>query len=120
MTPEALNQLIEDFEAFKEAGNLLYQRLTEVSSAIAATQPIGEAERVLLEHLQSHIDGAIARMGTVRGNIASGGAASSIYLALCDLRKTPEFATAFEHVRRSKSLLEEADQRNGRAAALSE
>jgi hypothetical protein len=104
MNPNALMQLIDDFEAFKEAGNLLYQRLTEFSGAVARTDPLGEAEKVLLDHLKSLIDGAIARLGCVRSTTVSGGAAAAIHLALTDLRKTPEFATAFAHIRRSKNL----------------
>lgn len=107
MTPEALIQLIEDFEAFREAGNLLYQRLEEFSAAVSRTKPLGEAEKVLLEHLKSLIDGASVRLGCVRGTTPGGGAAASIYLALTDLRKTPEFATAFAHIRRSKHLSED-------------
>jgi hypothetical protein len=104
MNPEALCQLIDDFEAFKEAGNLLHHRLTEFSAAVTRTEPMGEAEKVLLDHLKSLIDGAVTRLGSVRGSTVSGGAASAIYLALCDLRKTPEFATAFAHIRRSKNM----------------
>jgi hypothetical protein len=40
----------------------------------------------------------------VRSTTVSGGAAAAIHLALTDLRKTPEFATAFAHIRRSKNL----------------
>ncbi len=104
MNPEALLQLIDDFEAFKEAGNILHQRLADFSAAVARTEPTGEAEKVLLDHLKSLIDGAVTRLGSVRGTTVSGGAASGIYLALCDLRKTPEFATAFAHIRRSKNM----------------
>ena len=104
MNPEALFQLIDDFEAFKEAGNMLHHRLTEFSAAVTRTSPMGEAEKVLLDHLKSLIDGAVTRLGSVRGSTVSGGAASAIYLALCDLRKTPEFATAFAHIRRSKNM----------------
>ncbi len=111
-------QLIEDFEAFREAGNLLYQRLEEFSAAVARTKPLGEAEKVLLDHLKSLIDGASVRLGCVRGTTPGGGAAAGIYLALTDLRKTPEFATAFAHIRRSKNLPEDFgeshdDNRNG-------
>lgn len=104
MNPEALLQLIDDFEAFKEAGNLLYQRLSDFSAAVARTEATGEAEKVLLEHLKSLIDGAATRLGTVRGSTLGGGAAASIHLGLSDLRKTPEFATAFAHIRRSKNM----------------
>jgi len=104
MNPAALIQLIEDFEAFKEAAGLLYQRIADFSAAVARTEPMGEAEKVLLDHLKSLLDGAAARLGQVRGSTASGGAASAIHLAFADLRKTPEFATAFAHIRRSKNL----------------
>lgn len=116
-TPEALLQLIEDFEAFKEAGNLLHHRLEEFSAAIGRTEPTGEAERVLLDHLKSLIDGANTRLGCVRGATVSGGAAASIHLALGDLRKTPEFATAFAHIRRSKNMA--GDFGNGESGATS-
>ncbi len=104
MNPDALLQLIDDFEAFKEAGNLLHKRLTDFSTAVSRTRPAGDAEKVLLDHLKSLLDGAVMRLGNVRGSTVSGGAASAIYLALADLRKTPEFATAFAHIRRSKNL----------------
>jgi hypothetical protein len=107
MNPEALLQLIDDFEAFKEAGNLLHHRLEEFSSAVERTAAAGEAEKVLLDHLKSLIDGAATRLGCSRGTTVGGGAAASISLALCDLRKTPEFATAFAHIRRSKHMPEE-------------
>ena len=117
MSPEALLHLIDDFEAFKEAGNLLHNRLEEFSAAIGRTEPTGEAERVLLDHLKSLIDGACTRLGSVRGSTVGGGAAASIHLALGDLRKTPEFATAFAHIRRSKNMTD--DFGNGEAAAAS-
>jgi hypothetical protein len=97
MNPAALIQLIEDFEAFKEAAGLLYQRIADFSAAVARTEPMGEAEKVLLDHLKSLLDGAAARLGQVRGSTASGGAASAIHLAFADLRK-------FAHIRRSKNL----------------
>lgn len=103
-SPEALIHLIEDFEAFKETGELLHDRLEEFSAAIGRTEPSGEAERVLLDCLKSLMDGAASRLGRVRGTTPSGGAAASIHLALSDLRKTPDFATAFAHIRRSKKL----------------
>ncbi len=113
-------QLIEDFEAFREAGNILYQRLEEFSAAVARTAPLGEAERVLLDHLKSLIDGASVRLGHVRGTTPGGGAAAAIYLALSDLRKTPEFATAFAHIRRSKNMSEEfGDSQEADGAAYS-
>jgi hypothetical protein len=104
MNPEALMRLIEDFEAFKEAGNLLHQRLVEFSKAVARTEPMDEAEKVLLDHLKSLLDGTATRLGSVRGSTVGGGAAAAVHLALIDLRKTPEFATAFAHIRRSKNL----------------
>lgn len=120
MNPEALMQLIEDFEAFREAGNILYQRLEEFSSAVARTKALGEAEKVLLDHLKSLIDGASVRLGCVRGTTPGGGAAAAIYLALTDLRKTPEFATAFAHIRRSKNLSEDfGDSHEGNGASSS-
>lgn len=100
-------QLIEDFEAFREAGHLLAQRLEEFSAAVSRTPPMGDAEKVLLDHLKSLIDGASARLGSSRAATPTGGATGAIYLALTDLRKTPEFATAFAHIRRSKNLPED-------------
>jgi hypothetical protein len=104
MSPEALLELIHDFETFKEEGNRLHKRLAEFSAAVSRTEPAGEAEKVLLESLKSFIEGAIIRLGSVKGAQLSGGAASAIHLALADLRKTPDFATAFAHIRRSKNL----------------
>jgi hypothetical protein len=104
MSPEALLELINDFETFKEEGNRLHTRLAEFSAAVTRTEPAGEAEKVLLESLKSFIDGAIIRLGSAKGPQPSGGAASAIHLALADLRKTPDFATAFAHIRRSKNL----------------
>lgn len=108
MRPDALLQLIEDFESFARAGNDLYDRLAAFSAAVKSTKPDGTAEDVLLKHLQSLLDGAKGRLGHVgEHSIASGGSAGAVQMALADLRKAPEFVTAFAHIRRSKNMSED-------------
>jgi hypothetical protein len=108
MRPDALFELIDDFERFARAGNDLYDRLASLSDAVRLTRADGGAEDVLLRHLQSLLDGAKGRLGHVSADsIASGGSAGSLQLALSDLRKAPEFVTAFAHIRRSKNMSED-------------
>jgi hypothetical protein len=108
MRPDALLELIADFERFARAGNDLYDRLASLSDAVRVTRPDGGAEEVLLRHLQSLLDGAKGRIGHVNAeSIASGGSAGAIQMALGDLRKAPEFVTAFAHIRRSKNMTED-------------
>ena len=107
MRPDALLDLIQDFESFARAGNELYDRLAAFSHAVKHTKPDGTAEDVLLKHLLSLLDGAKGRLGHVsEHSIATGGSAGAIQMALGDLRKAPEFVTAFAHIRRSKNLNE--------------
>lgn len=119
MNPEALLQLIEDFDAFREAGNILYQRIEEFSTAVARTEPLGEAEKVLLDHLKTLLDSTASRLGRVHGTTSNGGAAWNIFLASGDLRKTPEFASAFAHIRRSKNLPDDFGEGRENGAAYS-
>lgn len=101
-------ELIEDFERFARTGNDLYDRLASLSDAVRLTRADGCAEEVLLRHLQSLLDGAKGRLGHVStDSIASGGSAGALQLALGDLRKAPEFVTAFAHIRRSKNMSED-------------
>jgi hypothetical protein len=108
MRPDALLELIEDFERFARTGNDLYDRLASLSDAVRLTRADGCAEEVLLRHLQSLLDGAKGRLGHARADsVASGGSAGALQLALGDLRKAPEFVTAFAHIRRSKNMSED-------------
>lgn len=108
MRPDALLELIDDFERFARMGNDLYDRLASLSDAVRLTRADGGAEDVLLKHLQSLLDGAKGRLGHVSAeSIASGGSAGALQLALGDLRRAPEFVTAFAHIRRSKNMSED-------------
>jgi hypothetical protein len=126
MRPDALLELIDDFERFARMGNDLYDRLASLSDAVRLTRPDGSAEEVLLRHLQSLLDGAKGRLGHVSADsVASGGSAGALQMALGDLRKAPEFVTAFAHIRRSKNMSEdlgggfadESDEEQGGAYA---
>jgi hypothetical protein len=108
MRPDALLELISDFERFARTGNDLYDRLASFSDAVRLTRADGPAEDVLLRHLQSLLDGAKGRLGYAGADtVSSGGSAGSIQSALRDLRSAPEFVTAFAHIRRSKNMSED-------------
>ncbi len=107
MRPDALLELIAEFERFARAGDDLYDRLASLSDAVRLTRPDCAAEDVILRHLQSLLDGAKGRLGHASGKVVASGSAGAIQLALGDLRKAPEFVTAFAHIRRSKNMSED-------------
>jgi hypothetical protein len=106
MRPDALQLLIQDFENLCTSAQELYRRLTAFSEAVKRTTPDGGAEEVILKQLETMLDGARGRLGRANEAGASG-AAGSLQMALADLRKAPEFATAFAHIRRSKNMPED-------------
>jgi hypothetical protein len=84
----------------------LHERLTAFSEAVKRTPPDGGAEEVILKQLVTMLDGARGRLGRTSESGANG-AAGALQMALADLRKAPEFASAFAHIRRSKNMPED-------------
>jgi hypothetical protein len=106
MKPDALELLIDDFEDLCASAQELYGRLTAFAEAVKRTPPDGGAEEVLLKQLLTMLDGARGRLGRLNESGATG-AAGALQMALADLRKAPEFASAFAHIRRSKNMPED-------------